>query len=118
MVGGNSPQNRFYCLVSDSNFEGFFFSRMRSGHEILLFERHGFRMVQFFEPPNWGSPADDSRIFLSVLQLQLEISSRDLMEKDGHQQAAVDFIKSKWGLVTSHWGYHGTFKDVLFSSLE
>ena len=71
---------------------------MRSGHEILLFKRHGFRMVQFFDPPNWGgSSPDDSRIFLSVLQLQLEISSRDLMEKDGQQQAAVDFIKSSGG---------------------
>ena len=35
--------------------------------------------------------------FFCQLVLQLEISSRDLMEKDGQQQAAVDFIKSSGG---------------------
>ena len=35
--------------------------------------------------------------FFCQLVLQLEISSRDLMEKDGQQQFFVDFIKSSGG---------------------
>ena len=44
------------------------------------FLRHGLSMVQFFVSPNWGgSPPDDMHFFYQ-LQLQLEISSRDLTQ--------------------------------------